>query len=106
MTEAQDTANRTELYYKLGSIEASVISMSNIMSNQFRALEEKLDASTKRNDSEISKLEIKLDYTDKKISVLESTFANYKIKASVFIGIVIILWAVFGDAFKQVVGNF
>lgn len=90
-----------QINYKLGKIEASVDSLTHFMKNQFANLDQKLDESNRRTDSEITALNLRYDNLETKMNNLQGRMDGLHVKGGFLVSAVSLFWILFGDLLKN-----
>ena len=95
--------HETQIFFKLGSIEAQVKSLAGVMAQDFEKLNRKIDDTTRESQKSLAKLEVRVDSSAEDILELDQWRRSFTSKILGGLAVLTVAWAVFGEAISATI---
>jgi len=99
------SAPEDQVIYKLGSLEASVKSLSEQFSDGFKSLEKKLDEASAGHNAKNAEVKIEVAALTRRVVFLENWRQQLFTKMGFVVSAVSVFWLVFGKAIETTIAG-
>lgn len=96
---------KEEILYKLGSLEATVLHLSETLTDSIKRVEEKIDSNAQYQNEKIEDIKMRTIKNEDRLEILETWRDGLMVKVGFLVSAVSLFWVVFNDPIQHILGN-